>query len=183
MKLWSIILLLLVTVTSCNKNSDSLIAPEETVIAERHPQEGGNMDFFGKHNGMNGKTFWELQKARAATARYRNLENAIADGYKDISVDVEEMGHHYLKIGLVDKVFDPARPEILVYNRTESGRPYLVAVEYAVPINEPRPEGFSGTADVWNPSAEFQLWLLHAWVWAYNPEGVFNPTNPLIHLH
>jgi hypothetical protein len=28
-----------------------------------------------------------------------------------------------------------------------------------------------------------QLWLLHSWVWAYNPQGIFNPTNPMVHLH
>jgi len=24
---------------------------------------------------------------------------------------------------------------------------------------------------------------LHAWVWAYNPDGVFNWTNAEVHLH
>jgi len=65
----------------------------------------------------------------------------------------------------------------------EDGTPVLVAVEYAVPIALARPEGFQGSTDVWNGTSPFPLWLLHAWVWAYNPEGVFNWTNPLVHLH
>ena len=37
--------------------------------------------------------------------------------------------------------------------------------------------------DVWDGNVGAGLWLLHAWVWCYNPAGVFNPTNPLVHLH
>jgi hypothetical protein len=84
---------------------------------------------------------------------------------------------------LVDSTFDLAKPEILVYNRDENNQLVLVAVEYAVPINLPKPEGFTGDADEWNGNSPFPYWLLHAWVWAYNPEGAFHWTNPLIHLH
>jgi len=72
-----------------------------------------------------------------------------------------------------------------VYNKNEDGSFQLVAAEYAVPIdispNKP-PEGFTGTGDVWDRNTGFGLWLLHAWVWKNNPDGVFNPTNPLVHL-
>lgn len=130
-------------------------------------------------------TLWELQQARAATARYLNIENAIRDGYSDINVVVQHMGHHYLKSSLLDATFDIKKPEILVYNKNEAGKFQLVAVEYAVPINlsVTPPAGFSGTGDVWDRNTGFGLWLLHTWVWSYNPYGVFNPTNPLVHLH
>jgi hypothetical protein len=129
------------------------------------------------------KTAVELKRARAATARYRNFENAIKDGYSNIMVDVENMGHHYMKTSIVDDKFDISEPEILVYNRDESGNPELVAVEYAVPLTYPKPGGFTGSLDVWNDTSGFPLWLLHAWVWHYNPEGVFNWTNPDVELH
>lgn len=135
------------------------------------------------YTGLSGQTMWELQQARAATARYRNIENAIRDGYVDIAVDVEGMGHHYMKATLVDATFNMREPEILVYNRNHDGIQELVAVEYAVPLTSPMPEGFSGSGDVWNGTSGFPLWLLHAWVWTYNPLGVFNPTNPNVHLH
>ncbi len=135
------------------------------------------------YKNLDHATQLELQAARAATARYKDFNNALADGYQDIMVDVEGMGHHYMNPDLVDSTFDLAKPEILVYNRDENNQLVLVAVEYAVPINLPKPEGFTGDADEWNGNSPFPYWLLHAWVWAYNPEGAFHWTNPLIHLH
>ena len=123
---------------------------------------------------------------QTATSRYQNIENAKADGYADINVVVENMGFHYLKASLVDTVFDYRKPEILVYNKNHEGRVELVAVEYAVPIAlrpNTAPEGFTGANDVWKYDTGFGLWLLHAWVWTYNPAGVFSPVNPSVHLH
>src|SRR4030095_8352886 len=42
--------------------------------------EGNIVDDYG----LPGQTVWELQQARAATARYRNIENAKKDGYSNI---------------------------------------------------------------------------------------------------
>jgi hypothetical protein len=136
--------------------------------------------------GLSEQTVAELRLAKNATEKYRTLNAAIADGYADISVVVEHMGFHYMKASLADTVFDYRKPEILVYNKNHEGKVELVAVEYAVPIAlrpDAAPEGFTGSADVWKRDTGFGLWLLHAWVWAYNSDGVFNPTNPLVHLH
>jgi hypothetical protein len=136
--------------------------------------------------GYSFTTFFQLVQARIGTARYRHISEALADGYADINVVVANMGYHFMKSALVDGVFDPARPEILVYNKDEHGNFHLVAVEYAIPIelspNGP-PEGFSGQDDVWERNTAFGLWLQHAWIWAFNPDGVFNDTNPMIHVH
>lgn len=136
--------------------------------------------------GLSAQAIAELRAAKAATEKYRSLDNAIADGYADISVVRQNMGMHYLKAALVDTVFNPEKPEILVYNKQHDGTTQLVAVEYAVPIPlmpAKAPQGFDGGSDNWTYSTEFNLWLLHAWVWEYNPQGIFNPTNPLVHLH
>ncbi|MDB5279751.1 MAG: hypothetical protein JWR61_4706 [Ferruginibacter sp.] len=135
------------------------------------------------YTGLSDETVWELQQARAATARYKKIENALKDGYADIAVDVEGMGHHFMKTTIVDGIVDIREPEILVYNKNAGGEQELVAVEYAVPLTFPKPEGFTGPADVWNGTSGFPLWLLHAWVWSYNPDGVFNWTNSTVHLH
>ena len=135
------------------------------------------------YSGLNKQLTLELQQARAATARYRNIENALKDGYTNIGVDVENMGHHYMNPSLVDGTFDIRKPEILVYNGDEHDGFELVAVEYAIPLSNPLPAGFTGSVDVWNGTSGFPLWLLHAWVWAYNPDGVFNWTNSAVHLH
>lgn len=58
-----------------------------------------------------------------------------------------------------------------------------MAVEYAVPVGlSPKaPNGFPGKADQWVVNEAFQLWVLHAWIWEYNPDGVFAHHNPRVH--
>ena len=134
-------------------------------------------------NGGRLRLLQELLAARQATERYRDINRAIADGYADINVIMPHMGFHYMKSALVDAQFNPRRPEILVYNTLREGHPpRLVAVEYAVPLtlSQNAPEGFTGGYDVWQRNETFGLWLLHAWVWYPNPDGVFNPTNPIV---
>jgi hypothetical protein len=143
---------------------------------------------FSKHRGLNWHTIWQLQQTRAATARYRNFNNAIKDSFEDISVVVPNMGYHFMKKKIVDKVFDIRRPEILVYNKKEDGSFELGAVEFAIPIDpsnprEKAPEGFIGNADEWERNETFGLWLLHAWVWNFNPDGIFHETNPRVIVH
>jgi hypothetical protein len=164
-KLLSLVLMFSIFTIGCKKETDE------------------NPDVLDRYSGLNSQTMSELKQARDASARYQNIDNALADGYADIAVDVEHMGHHFMNASLVDNIVDLKKPEILVYNKDENGKPFLVAVEYAVPLNQPKPEGYTGSADLWDGNAGFQLWLLHAWVWNYNPDGVFNSTNPLIHLH
>jgi hypothetical protein len=181
----ALILLLVISamISSCSKQalgSD----PLETSMQMDDMHMGHNL--WMTNELLQPQTIQELKDARNATAKYQNINNAIADGYADISVIRENMGFHYLKATLVDTVFDPTKPELLVYNRKENGKAELVALEYAVPIAlRPfsAPNGFTGSNDVWKYDTEFGLWLLHAWVWEYNPAGIFNPTNPLVHLH
>ena len=165
--------------TGCKKEN---VAVEEAQSINSHAavSEG---DVLNKYTSLSAQTISELQQARAATAKYRDIANAIRDGYADIEVDVEHMGHHFMNTSLVDAVFDIRKPEILVYNKDDQGNQQLVAVEYAVPLTNPRPEGFTGSDDVWKDDSGFPFWLVHAWVWAFNPDGAFNWTNPTVELH
>ena len=124
----------------------------------------------------------ELAKVRSATEKYQTMDNAISDQYEDIDLFAVNQGWHYLKAGLVDEIFDMEKPEILVYAPGSSGVLVLVAVEYAVPValSPNAPDGFTGAEDVWEINTDFGLWVLHAWVWSDNPDGMFNPTNPLV---
>ena len=125
-------------------------------------------------------THQELAGARRATARYHNLSQALADGYVNINVFVPGQGFHYLKPELLDANFDPESPELLVYAADKNGRLRLVAVEYAVPLSENRPEGFTGDQDLWGTNVDFDLWTLHAWLWLNNPNGIFAEFNPRV---
>jgi hypothetical protein len=126
----------------------------------------------------------ELQQAWEATSKYQNIQNAFADNYADIHVVMPNMGYHYMKSDFVDSVFDFKHPELLVYNKRADSSFQLVAIEYAIPLDKSAnaPEGFPGNSDVWDHNTDFGLWLLHAWVWKYNPAGVFSPTNPSVQV-
>ncbi|HKZ67364.1 MAG TPA: hypothetical protein VJ111_13450, partial [Chitinophagaceae bacterium] len=104
---------------------------EMQASATNNNGKSADAEFLNMYSGLSWQTSWELQQARAATARYRNINNAIKDGYSDIMVDVPNMGHHFMNTGLVDGTFDIRKPEILVYNKDEDGIQQLVAVEYA----------------------------------------------------
>jgi hypothetical protein len=123
----------------------------------------------------------ELEAARSATARFHDLDVALAEGYVDIGLFIPNMGWHYLKPALLDDRFEVEAPELLVYADDPCGGPRrLVGLEYAVPLELAKkpPVGFAGSADEWAENHTFQLWTLHVWVWEYNPDGVFAPMNP-----
>jgi hypothetical protein len=125
----------------------------------------------------------QLDQVRDATARFIDLDRALAEGYVDIGLFIPKMGWHYMKEKLVDERFDPTRPELLVYADDPcGGKRKLVAVEYAVPLSLSKrsPAGFVGRADQWDANQQFQLWTLHAWLFEYNQDGVFAPFNPRV---
>jgi hypothetical protein len=172
-------LIVAMIMTGCKKEA-SIAQQEEETQTINNSQITSNG--FGNYKGLDPETEWELRQAKEATAKYNNFNNAIADGYVDINVIVPEMGYHFLKMDNLDNTFEFAKPEILVYNKEENGKMKLVALEYATPVSQNPPAGFTGNNDHWSVY-QGVLWTLHAWVWEYNPSGVFNPTNPLVHLH
>jgi hypothetical protein len=121
----------------------------------------------------------QLEQVRHAAAKYFDVKAAEADGYVDIGLDVGNMGLHFLNFDLVnDGVFDPTKPEALVYQFDLQSNEYqLVAVEYVSPLTPRAPEGFIGPADKWAKFGDV-FWTLHAWVYEFNPRGVFAATNP-----
>ena len=125
----------------------------------------------------------QLDQARTAADKYFDVDKAEADGYIDIGVFMPNMGWHYLNEKLLDEKFDWTRPELLVYADDPcGGKRKLVAVEYAVPLSLSKkpPAGFVGRADEWDANQTFQIWTLHAWVYEFNPDGVFAPFNPRV---
>ena len=130
------------------------------------------------------QTILQLADVVTATARFQDLSQALAEGYEDIGVFFPHMGHHYMRQDLVaDGRFDARHPELLVYADDPcTGGLQLVAVEYAIPLDQSTkmPQGFVGNLDAWDPNDDFGLWTLHAWVWKYNPDGVFAPFNPQV---
>jgi hypothetical protein len=126
----------------------------------------------------------QLDEVRNANAKYLDEQKAFDDGFVDIGLFMPNMGWHYRKLDRIDGKFDPLKPEFLVYADDPcGGKRHLVAVEYVVPFaNAPHraPEGFFGNADEWDHNVGFELWTLHAWLYEYNPDGVFAPFNPRV---
>lgn len=140
---------------------------------------------------------YELAQVRRATARYHDPALAVADGYLATEHCVDDpqlggMGLHFVNESLVfDPAVDPTRPEILVYEALPGGKLRLVAVEWFsvdpdqdVATDEGRPTLFGVTFD--GPMQGHEPGMpvhfdLHAWVWKYNPNGMFSAWNPLVH--
>jgi len=125
------------------------------------------------------ETILQLETARQAAAKYFDVEAATHAGYVDLHLFIPHMGWHFLNTDLLDGHFDPAKPELLVYQEDCDGNLRLAAVEYAIPTDlaAKAPRGFVGNADVWFKNDDFGLWTLHAWVYDHNPDGVFMPEN------
>jgi hypothetical protein len=123
---------------------------------------------------------------RLATKRYRDLQNAIDDGFvllHDCEVRPGEgpVGTVYVHFGRVlDGVVDPTLPDALIYEPQKSGRLALVGVEFAVLISseDQDPPTFLGVP--FQREDEFGVFALHAWVWRPNPNGLFAETNPRV---
>lgn len=135
-------------------------------------------------DNLSANTNQQLARARNATAKYHNVAQAEADGYVNAGF-VPGEGFEYVNEDLIDCVFDPEEPEVLLYAFVPSENHLrLVGVEYVVPLpcSQSAPEGFSGDADVWREDSEgFGLWELNAWLWLHNSNGVFaDPPHPRI---
>lgn len=139
-----------------------------------------------------------VECARAGTERYKDRAVAIRDGYRRIGRDFPGMGEHWIRIGLIfDGKLDASRPEVLNY-ATVGGKPQLLGVGYALALlaGELPPEGPAGR-HAWHDHFRSiddetlhpqhhahgtggdtpRLAMLHAWIWADNPQGIFTADN------
>lgn len=128
----------------------------------------------------------DLQKdVRRVTSRFHSTRQAEAAGYTPaehcVASPLGGMGMHWVNMNLVDPVFDPLHPEVMLYEPGPNGRPKLVGVEYIViDVGQPRP-AFDGHAfDVGGTPVPVAHWSLHVWVHRDNPSGVFAPFNPRV---
>lgn len=170
-------LIITLFVTACNKKKETRVNP----LTEQTADASTDVFLKKQNSHLSSATLKELSLARKATAKFHDIVVAKKAGYVDIHLPLPHMGQHYMNPALLDGEFDPANPEILVYQENEStGKFKLVAVEYAFDngdyINPP--EGFTGNSDNWSLFTPQGPWTCHAWVWANNPTGIFMPFNP-----
>jgi hypothetical protein len=123
---------------------------------------------------------------RQATASLHAPNRATEAGYAVASECVAVpglggMGFHWVNGALVDPVFDPLRPEAVLYAPGPRGQLQLVAVEYIViDVGQPAPTFDGQPFDVGGTPVPVPHWSLHVWVHKDNPNGLFTPFNPSI---
>lgn len=100
----------------------------------------------------------ELDRSRAAAARYPTVADAEAAGYRQSSRYAPGQGAHYTKLDAIDRTFDPDEPELLMYTGEAPGDA-IVGVSYFLVAPEglsagPASDvGFTGPNDRWHRHA------------------------------
>jgi hypothetical protein len=182
----------------------SNLTPEEIALVSdsRHehateiPLLGGDLDRLQE----------QVAVARTAAAKYEDISAALRDGYAQITQDLPLIGAHFIhREYSSDGLFDPARPEMLVYGY-QDGSWRLYGFSYITRLKatgeEDPPEGFAGPLDVWHTHlnwcftlsgarvtdaercgklggyfVERQGYMLHLWT-RDNPNGLFSHSHP-----
>lgn len=125
-----------------------------------------------------------LQAAQQATARFHSKTQSVKAGYvpDDHCVSVPGlggMGYHWLNPSLVDDLYDPLEPEVVLYATGPDGELKLVAIEYIVLDVGQEPPTFGGHPfDIGGTPLPMPHYSLHVWLYEQNPNGVFTPFNP-----
>lgn len=124
----------------------------------------------------------ELLKAlRNATAKFNSTTQAQKAGYLPDDHCVPNMGYHWANFDLVDPVFDPLKPEVMLYATGPGGNLRLVAVEYVViDVGQDRPSFDGHLFDIGGTPVPAPHWSLHVWLYEPNPTGMFTAFNPKI---
>ncbi|MGR0219543.1 hypothetical protein [Agromyces sp. ZXT2-6] len=129
-----------------------------------------------------------LAEVRAATARFHDVEVALAEGYQSThecaSGPDGAMGIHFMNSDLVapGAPVDPANPPILMYGPSPSGGLEFWGVEYFEPeVGQPVPmlgdRPFDGPMPGHDPHMPVH-YDLHVWTGKHNPAGIYAPFNP-----
>jgi hypothetical protein len=115
----------------------------------------------------------QLAAARAATAQYHDVNEALADGFIDMGVNPEEgEAIEFVNFGIVDCTLDVAHPEALRYVQS-GGRLRLIGVEYVIPMACPGapPDDFLPGVGEWEPEPGAPVWNLAVFLWSGNSGG------------
>jgi hypothetical protein len=137
-----------------------------------------------------------VEKVRSATARFTDLNVAIAEGFVPATPcvsgpDTGAMGVHFvLPARITGGVLNAEQPEALIYEPMSNGSMRLVGVEFIVlssvwasknPNSVPALDGnllnYIGAPNRFGLPAFYEL---HVWAWEHNPKGSFADWNTLV---
>ena len=129
-----------------------------------------------------------VEKVRASTGRYRDVNVAIHEGWVPATPCVSgpnegAMGVHFVLPSRIDGVVNASEPEALIYEPMPSGELRFVGVEFiaiaaAVGEGVPNLEGhllnYVGEPNRYGLPAFYEM---HVWAWQNNPKGSFADWN------
>lgn len=121
---------------------------------------------------------------RIATARYQNLNVALADGFVllhpcEVRPGEGAVGAVYVNLARLDGRVDLDRPEALIYEESANAPAVLVGAEFAIPyVAWPKSEPPVFLGQTFQAEDEFGVFALHAWIWRANPNGMFAEAHP-----
>lgn len=173
---------MLTLVTGCQKQRETESLADNSSAQGKAPVANGSLSS-GLKMAQLSNDVW-LKAVHAATARFHSTTQAIKAGYEpdDHCVSVPGlggMGYHWANGSFVDPVFDPLKPEAVLYETGEDGSLRLVAVEYIViNIGQARPMFGDHPFDIGGTPVPVPHWSLHVWIHKENPSGIFRPFNP-----
>lgn len=162
--------LLLILVTSCQKESRYEPVEESITSASSSRATATETNLLGS--------------VKDATAKFHSTTQAIMAGYEADEHCVSApglggMGYHWVNFSLVDPVFDPLKPEAVLYATGPGGKLKLIALEYIViNVGQPRPMFGDHPFDIGGTPVPAPHWSQHVWLFENNPSGIFAPFNP-----
>lgn len=136
-----------------------------------------------------------LQAVREATAKYKDVSAAEADGYSLLfgcvtGPDSGAMGLHYVNMSLVAAGnVDAAKPQIVIYEPASNGHLKLIGADFLI-LADPWDKAHPGQGapqlmgqlfHYFESPNRFGLppfYTLHVWAWKNNPNGAFVNWHP-----
>jgi hypothetical protein len=135
-----------------------------------------------------------MEKVRAGTARYRDINVALAEGFVQgtpcvSGPDTGAMGVHFVMPSRISAgVLEADQPEALIYEPQSDGAFRLVGVEFIVLSSVWQANHAAGTTpalegdllnfiDAPNRYGLPAFYELHVWAWENNPKGSFADWN------
>src|SRR4051812_32771899 len=110
----------------------------------------------------------QLAAARAATAKYHDVNQALADGYTSLGANPFEGNElEFVNFALVNCTLDVLQPQALSYMQF-GNRLRLVGVEYSIPMAcaPTPPEDFLPGAGEWIVEAGAPVWSYRVALWS-----------------
>ncbi len=172
--------------TQCVRNASNLCS------AEQHQADAGGVGAPPPDQGCDALCRADLERAKAASAKYQDVSVALAEGFVPLSPCEEGQGIHFAHLGRAgDGRLAVTEPEVLLYLPTTDGGLRLTGIEHFLPdadgridTDEDRPElyrrPFDGPMAGHAPGQPVH-YDLHVWLWSQHPTGVFAQHNPTLH--